>query len=201
MDSSDKDRQGKAGEEIEMEIKINRYRARPGRGFGHERAERYGKELEALHARSGKLSASIVVEAASDEASPLHDAFTWADDEAARLHREHEARRLMAGIEVEIVVDGRVIESRAFVSIFDEGAPGADPDIDLVTARRNGARHPGLKNDYAPIKKVVERPELLAQYREQARGELERWIKRYQNVQGLEEMVAKARAALAAAAA
>jgi hypothetical protein len=44
-----------------------------------------------------------VVDAARDEASPLHDQFTWNVGEAAKKHWLHEARLLVHEIEIQLL--------------------------------------------------------------------------------------------------
>ena len=55
-------------------------------------------ELERLRAEHGRLTPEIIVEAAEAEDSPLHDAFTWDDAEAAHQHRLLQARILLRAV-------------------------------------------------------------------------------------------------------
>jgi hypothetical protein len=83
-------------------------------------------ELERIAAENGGvLRPADVVEAASNPESVLHDAFDWADDEAARKWRLHQARNL---IRVTVVMQDMgkrdPIEVRAFVSLTPDRKTG-----------------------------------------------------------------------------
>jgi hypothetical protein len=58
-----------------------------------------GERLEALtEANNGCITPRVVWQDAQAEDSPMHDAFTWDDEEAARKHRDNEARQLIRSI-------------------------------------------------------------------------------------------------------
>jgi hypothetical protein len=58
-------------------------------------------ELQAIAAANGgRLTAEMVVQAARDEESPLHDFFTWDDAAAAAEHRIAQARALIRSVRV-----------------------------------------------------------------------------------------------------
>ncbi len=57
-----------------------------------------GVELERLSIKYDGLTPAKVVVAAKPKSSPLHQAFTWDDSEAARKMREHEARQLIRSV-------------------------------------------------------------------------------------------------------
>ena len=90
---------------------------------------------EVREANGGTLTPQAVVEAARDNASPLHECFTWDDSEAAEQYRLWEARQL---IRVRVVLlrpkdeDTRPI--RAYVSLIeDRGHEGYRPTIEVLT--------------------------------------------------------------------
>lgn len=90
------------------------YEFRGGRYRGLD-AQAVGESLDAIrNSLGGEVTPSAVVEYAADEESPLHEAFTWDDDEAARKHRLLEARWLLR--RVVVVRKGRDPEP-AFTSI------------------------------------------------------------------------------------
>lgn len=66
----------------------------------------------------GILKAETVVKVARHPASPLHDSFTWDDDEAAERWRLHQARNLIR-VSVEYLNTGEVepMKVSAFVSL------------------------------------------------------------------------------------
>ncbi len=80
------------------------------------------KRLSKIH--GGLLSPEVVVREAAEEKSPLHDYFTWDDDEAAQRWRIHEARRLI-NVCVEIIDDGKKNkEVNVFVSLKSDREEG-----------------------------------------------------------------------------
>jgi hypothetical protein len=80
------------------------------------------KRLSKIH--GGLLSPEVVVREAAAEKSPLHDYFTWDDDEAAQRWRIHEARRLI-NVCVEIIDDGnKNKEVNVFVSLKSDREEG-----------------------------------------------------------------------------
>jgi hypothetical protein len=78
-------------------------------------------ELRTL-AHGGKLEPVAVVDAARDEASPLHPLFTWDDGQAAHQYRLWEARKLIS-VHVEML-PGSTEASPVFVSLRDDRQEG-----------------------------------------------------------------------------
>jgi hypothetical protein len=78
-------------------------------------------ELRTL-AHGGKLEPVAVVEAARDEASPLHEHFEWDDTAAAHQHRLLQARKLIS-VHVEIL-PGATEASPVFVSLREDRLDG-----------------------------------------------------------------------------
>jgi hypothetical protein len=58
------------------------------------------EHLQAVYDRHGRLTASLVLEAATPEASPLHDLFEWDDSAAAEAYRLDQARRIIMAVRV-----------------------------------------------------------------------------------------------------
>jgi hypothetical protein len=65
-----------------------------------------------------------VVEAASNEDSPLHAYFEWDDTEAAKLYREDQARGLIRSVKIEMNAT-EPVTIRAFVSLPADRESGA----------------------------------------------------------------------------
>ncbi len=65
--------------------------------------------------KKGKLTPSELVEVSRDEAAPLHKAFEWNDEEAARRYRETQAGYIIRSLEVVLVDKGEPV--RAFFPI------------------------------------------------------------------------------------
>jgi hypothetical protein len=105
-------------------MNTNVYGFRPGRSVKNIAPQELGQALEDLRVLHGKLTAEIVVEAAKDESSVLHAAFTWDDAEAAQQHRLNEARRLITCIQVVNSPVGLPIQ--AFPEVGRTYAPAAE---------------------------------------------------------------------------
>jgi len=67
----------------------------------------YGKELGRIYEEKGVLLPSVVVEEASDPASPLHSAFEWDDEKAGHAHRLLQARQLIKTVKIVYTEGGR----------------------------------------------------------------------------------------------
>ena len=73
-----------------------------------------GDELERIRrSNEGRLATESVVAAAKKKSSPLHGAFTWDVDKAAKEYQLHEARFLIRAV---LQVDGGV-ERSAFINV------------------------------------------------------------------------------------
>lgn len=77
-----------------------KYRFRHRFAFGRVDPHAAGVELARLAAEHGTLTPDLVLAAAQDESSVLHDAFEWNDGEAAHRWRLHQARQMIASVEV-----------------------------------------------------------------------------------------------------
>src|SRR5262245_50201737 len=116
-----------------------RYRWRPASRFTALDAQAIGTELERLRQENGThVAAEDVVEAAKSMASPLHDVFTWDDQEAAYQHRLHTARTLLRSVQVVIITpEQKELEVMAFVS-----TPNARPNSRSYTTVDFAMRDP-----------------------------------------------------------
>lgn len=94
------------------------YGWRPGSRINLD-AEKVGQAIERLTKRhNGVLEPGHIVDAARDEASPMHAHFQWDDAAAAELYREDQARELVRSLTVDISrsnLEKRPI--RAFVNV------------------------------------------------------------------------------------
>ena len=59
------------------------------------------KALSALNDAHGRLTTDIVLEAATNAESPLHQMFEWDDNAAALEHRKWQARKLIKSVKIE----------------------------------------------------------------------------------------------------
>lgn len=108
-------------------------------------------------AHNGLLEPEMVVEAARDEKSPLHDHFEWDDAVAAGEYRKDQARELIRAITIDIGrsnIEPRPI--RAFVNVEVGGAQG-----------------------YVSTPRAMSSAELRQQVIAQAWNELEAWRRRH----------------------
>lgn len=78
---------------------VPEYRWTPGSSF-KVAAEVARDEIERIEQEQGVCEAQELVEAARPEGAPLHPLFEWDDGEAARMYREHQARRVISAIRV-----------------------------------------------------------------------------------------------------
>ena len=88
-------------------------------------AQEVGETLEELRKKNkGKLTPPTIVRAAKPKKSPFHNCFEWDDTEAARQHREEQARYLMRHIAVvyEEKTDTKDEKTvRAYVNVREDG--------------------------------------------------------------------------------
>jgi hypothetical protein len=133
------------------------YGWRPGARIAID-PQKAGETLAILSRKhNGGLGPEVVVDAARDEASPLHDHFEWSDTAAAAAHRAEQARELIRSITVETSRSN--LESkpaRAFIN------------VDLGSART-----------YIPTVAAMSSADLRKQIIERAYRDLEAWRQRY----------------------
>ena len=127
-----------------------------------------GEELERIRVRhNGRLESELVVEAAQDEANPLHTAFEWDNAVAADAYRLDQARYLIRSIEVVVQETAEAKPVRAFVSVV------RDED-----------------RSYTSVAHALSDPELRRQVLMGALSELEAWRKRHAELVELAEVFA-----------
>lgn len=101
------------------------YGWRPGSRVGLD-AQRAGEALSRIQkAHNGLLEPEAIIEAAKDEASPLHPHFEWDDAAAAGEYRKEQARELVRSLTVDISrsnVETKAV--RAFVNVDVAGEKG-----------------------------------------------------------------------------
>ena len=80
-----------------------------------------GKVLRDLYAEHGKLTPSLVLEAAREEDHPLHHRFEWDDTEAAEQWRLRQAASLIRSVRITYIGSTEEVRSvRAWVSVPGE---------------------------------------------------------------------------------
>lgn len=80
-----------------------------------------GELIESLRKEgNGLIQPSVIVDAATNENSPIHNWFTWDDTAAARKFREEEARLLLRSLQpIHVVVEidkGKAVEAKPAVT-------------------------------------------------------------------------------------
>lgn len=121
-------------------------------------AQAAGEELERIRTfHNGRLENADVVDAARDEASPIHEAFEWSDEKAAEAYRLDQAGALIRAIDVIIEKpDAPPAPIRAFVSVKREE-----------------------DRSYTSVQHALSDAELRAQVIAAAWAELDAWRKRH----------------------
>jgi len=146
------------------------YKFKSAAQLSHLDAQACGKRLEQIEKKSGAITPVAVVNDARSKASPLHDAFTWDDKEAAEAHRLNEARYLLRNI---VVVtsepeDKEPTVIRAFISVPN----AASDDVDV--------EEPTKGSSYINVTDALSDPKLRAVVLKRAYGELLAWKCRYE---------------------
>jgi len=121
-------------------------------------AQRVGEAIEKLTKRhNGVLEPGHIVDAARDEASPMHPHFEWDDATAAEAYREDQARELVRSLTVDISKSNLETKPiRAFVNVETGGDRG-----------------------YVSTHTAMSSQELRKQVIERAWSELEAWRRRH----------------------
>lgn len=147
------------------------YRWKTGRGF-HVNAQTAGEHLDRLQrAYGGRLTPSDIVADAKAVNAPLHGCFEWDNTRAAQLHREWQARQLVAAVRIVQEGDGTTPPKllRAYVNLLDP----LTEDADIPTQA------------YRPMASVLADVTLRQQLLAQARREMALFINKYDEIQEL----------------
>ncbi len=121
-------------------------------------AQRVGEAIQKLTKRhNGVLEPGHIVDAARDEASPMHPHFEWDDATAAEAYREDQARELVRSLTVDVSKSNLETKPiRAFVNV----------DV-------------GPDRGYVSTAVAMSSQELRKQVIERAWSELEAWRRRH----------------------
>jgi hypothetical protein len=121
------------------------------------------EELQAIAAANGgRLTAEMVVQAARDEESPLHDFFTWDDAAAAAEHRIAQARALIRSVRV--VFRTETVTVRAPYFIRDPEMPPSEQGyISLPQLRTDeDAARAAITTEFARAAAALQRARSIA---------------------------------------
>lgn len=162
------------------------YKWAPGSRLTEKKApaQVVGDTLNQLQQENGgRLTARMVVEAARPMESPIHALLEWDDLRAAELHRENEARHIIAAV--------RVVQKANDPKQADT----------LIHAYVNLTEKVGEDEQraYVPMARVFDDADLLAQAIAKAAADLRACEARYQQFDLIKRTVAAAREQLEAA--
>jgi hypothetical protein len=120
------------------------YKAAPGAYFSDKDAVEYGAAIEKImDANPGvSLIPDMVLDAAENKDSALHDYFEWDDSVCARRYRLKQAEEMICHLRYVVVTGGKNISQRAF--------------IDVSVSPETG----GGKEEFVHIRKVMNSPDL-----------------------------------------
>lgn len=81
----------------------------------NEQREAIRLEMDRLYRKHGTLTPEVVVQAAKNAKSPMHECFEWDDSAAGKAWREEQARSLIRSVRVEITTDTITVSAVAYV--------------------------------------------------------------------------------------
>ncbi len=126
------------------------------------------QEIERIRTdNDGTITPQLVVDAATDQTSPLHTYFTWDADEGAARFRRIEAGRLLKRYTVMVHRQGRPDVQVSVLYNTEENDRGervyrhideivSDPDIHAALKRRVLAQLQALRKRYSHIQELAE---------------------------------------------
>lgn len=128
-----------------------------------------GAELQVIRREYGKLTPSLVVDAARDPVHPLHSRFDWNDTTAGESWRRHQARELIRFVKVRNDV--------------------ADPEESDASVRAFHAIRTKTEFVYEPVEVVAADPDMKRQVLEDAAREFRILFLKYRNLEGFFDRV------------
>jgi hypothetical protein len=120
-------------------------------------------ELQAIAAANdGRLTAEMVVQAARDPSSPLHDFFTWDDAAAAAAHRIAQARALIRSVRVVFRTETVTVRAPYFIRDPDK-PPNEQGYISLPQLRTDeDAARAAIVTEFARAAAALQRARSIA---------------------------------------
>ena len=126
------------------------------------RRDRVVETLEALQNQHGQLAPEVVVEAAQDQDSPLHNYFEWSDEIAGHAFRIEQARQLIRSVRVELTVHSRTVNVVQYVH-DSRALPKESGYVAIEQVTPAGLATQTLEAEFQRIQGVVERAIGIAQ--------------------------------------
>ena len=146
---------------------MRKYKARKGAWFSDDKAQVYGERIHQLIKEKGSVNSRDILDEASNQDSPLHDAFEWNDDKAATKYRLHQAALLTNHIEVEVITkEEKPQEVRAFINL------------------KGGEKG----RQYMATVEVINDHDLHQQFLKQALEDANRWMDKYYQLKELTDI-------------
>lgn len=133
-----------------------------------------GEALAVIENANGSVTPEAVVSAAKSKRHVLHGYFNWNDADAADKYRCEQARKLIQAVRVVVEEQGAPVLRRAFVHV-DNGQESTR---------------------YLTTSLAMQSESLRDQILEKARGDLNAWIERYEELNELAGLVAEVKVAL-----
>jgi hypothetical protein len=162
------------------ELDLETIKARPGSRLTNDQARGIAPVLHALEARDGRIQPQAVVDAARDPGSPLHALFEWDDSKAAEAHRIQTASTIIRSITYRVMSLGKQVNDYQPMFVrYQEGPAGE-----------------GGPTGYGHVVTVLGDDDLRGRMVDQARKELDAWVRRYETVAALANAMGPARALL-----
>jgi hypothetical protein len=143
-----------------------KYAAADGAQFNDSDAQKIGEMAEQLAKKKNLTGAKLVtpamlIEAAKPARSPIHNLFEWDDKKAAGNYRIKQAQNLLNHLEIEVVIEGKLVQMKAFHHVSVE----VDDDE--------------MVGGYSHTRTVSLDVELSEQVIDKAKQQLIRWKERY----------------------
>lgn len=158
-----------------VELDLSSVKARPGWYINDKQAKSIAPVIFAIQQRDGKATPQAILEEAKDPSSPLHAHFDWNDKTAAEAHRLHTAGRLVRSI----VYDVKVIE----------GDPTTVKKYQPMFVHVQEEEETAGTSGYVRFTDAFSSKDLRAQIIENARSEFASWLRRYQTLEALTEVI------------
>jgi hypothetical protein len=130
----------------------------------------FGKRYTYLQKKYGDVTAEMVVQDATHALSPIHQAFEWNDQQAAHLHRLHQARTMMTSIRV-----------------LDKASDSLGPVRFLVSLTQTD--QPTTSRVYVPLRDAMKDPKQREIVLRQAYRELQSFQARYRELEEFSDLM------------
>jgi hypothetical protein len=122
--------------------------------------DRIRSALRALSEQTGRLTPAIVLDAAADPQSPLHESFEWDNDVAGERWRLEQARQLIRSFRV--VVSRRTVSVTVPAYVSDPSSTGSYIDVRQVMRGSEAEKRALLVQEFGRAAAALRRARDLA---------------------------------------